>query len=155
MLIDIGRVTVVVDGYTDWNISFWFVLRFAVVLDRELTDGFDAAIRYGGGSHREYVPEEAFPTYTRVPPPPHPFPIARANPYSTANLPVRHPHKPRILLNKGLPLVPVPPHIRRPSFPTCKLHIPSLRTPKLPRANPHLDLPMRPHTQSLRRKQSH
>lgn len=151
MLIDIGRVTVVVDGYTDRNISFWFVLRLAVVLDRELTD---VAIHHGGGSHRKYVPEEAFSTYTRVPSPPHPFPITKANPYSTANLLVRHPHKPRILLNKGLPLVPVPPHIRRPSFPTCKLHLPSLRTPKLPRANPHLDLPMRSRTQSLRRKQS-
>jgi len=146
MLIDVGRITLVVDGYTNWNISFRFVLRLAAVLDRELTD---AAIHHGGGSHRKYVPKEAFPTYTRVPSPLHPFPIAKANRYSTANLLVRHPHKPRILLNKDLPIVPVPPHIRRPSFPTCKLHLPSLRTPKLPRANPHLDLPMRPRAQSL------
>lgn len=83
-----------------------------------------------------------------------PFLVAKANLYSTANLPSRHPHKPRILLNKGLPLILISPHIRRPSLPTCKSHLPSLRIPKLPRSNPHLDLPVRPHTQSLRLKRS-
>jgi len=39
-VIDMGGLPVVVDGYTDWNISFWFVLRLVVPLDRELTDGF-------------------------------------------------------------------------------------------------------------------